>query len=147
MDIPDFLKTKKFQYFAAFVVIGFILYFAFMPEVNTYVNRLFKGKVSDDNSNLDRDKMIVKGERSAEAMQLQKDIIKAGGELPKYGADGIFGSESVTALKAITGLTETSLNSFSEFVGKEKNALIFSMNQEISGYDGSGISSGVSLTG
>lgn len=44
--------------------------------------------------------LIRKGDKGSKVKQLQKDLIKAGEKLPRYGADGDFGNETLDAVKA-----------------------------------------------
>ena len=44
-------------------------------------------------------RLLKKGSEGEDVKQLQNNLIKLGYSLPKYGADGDFGSETVTALK------------------------------------------------
>jgi N-acetylmuramoyl-L-alanine amidase len=44
--------------------------------------------------------LIRKGDKGASVEQLQKDLIKAGEKLPRYGADGQFGDETKDAVMA-----------------------------------------------
>jgi N-acetylmuramoyl-L-alanine amidase len=47
------------------------------------------------------DDILEKGDKGAAVTELQKDIIAKGFSLPKYGADGDFGDETVAAVKAL----------------------------------------------
>lgn len=46
------------------------------------------------------DRMLEKGAKGDDVKQLQLDLLALGYKLPKYGADGDFGSETLTAVKA-----------------------------------------------
>lgn len=43
---------------------------------------------------------LKKGARGTEVKRLQHDLIRLGYKLPKYGADGVFGTETLVALQA-----------------------------------------------
>ncbi|WP_281280579.1 peptidoglycan-binding domain-containing protein [Salibacterium salarium] len=44
--------------------------------------------------------LLEKGDAGSKVEQLQEDLMKAGEQLPRYGADGDYGSETVEAVKA-----------------------------------------------
>jgi peptidoglycan hydrolase-like protein with peptidoglycan-binding domain len=46
------------------------------------------------------EKVLRKGDKGSAVKELQQRLIKAGFSLPKYGADGDYGDEAVTAVKA-----------------------------------------------
>ena len=45
-------------------------------------------------------KVLRKGDRGEEVKQMQEALLRAGYDLGKYGADGIFGSETLSAVRA-----------------------------------------------
>ncbi|MGY4689363.1 peptidoglycan-binding domain-containing protein [Salibacterium sp. K-3] len=46
------------------------------------------------------DNLLEKGDAGSEVEQLQEDLMAAGEELPRYGADGDYGMETIEAVKA-----------------------------------------------
>ena len=49
----------------------------------------------------DKNKVLKKGDSGKEVLILQKYLLRDGGELPKHGADGIFGQETERALSGV----------------------------------------------
>ena len=64
-----------------------------------------------------------KGDKGAVVKQLQNVLMQAGGSLPKYGADGDFGSETVAAVKSFQGKNGNLDNSSGEIGKKTYDAM------------------------
>lgn len=63
--------------------------------------RIFKTEIEGEGDSVVFDKSIKRGDKGEEVRELQNALIKNGYSLPKYGADGSFGGETETAVKAL----------------------------------------------
>lgn len=79
-------------------------------------NPQFKGNPPLEKAN-DNQMLISTGQKGQYVTELQKGLLKAGQSLPKFGADGDFGSETRNAV--IGFQTENSLNKIDGLVGPE----------------------------
>lgn len=67
-------------------------------------------------------KPLKKGSTGPEVQQLQTWIQMVNkNALPKYGADGNFGQETLSALQTLTGASSLSLNTAQQLLNKELN--------------------------
>lgn len=111
------MKDKNFIIFlviaiASLVAINF-------KEIQAYTKRKIGYKV-DENSDfsnqslsLDKNKILEMGSSGKEVRQLQEWLIRDNlNGLPIYGADGIFGEETETALLVTTGRIQITLKAY-----------------------------------
>ena len=108
----NYMKSKNGMIATGVIVLLLIAYFCYMDSVNAYVGRML-GKVEDnDKADLDKEKVLSKGSKGLEVKALQSQIAAGGGELPKYGADGIFGNETEVALMKMHSIKKVTLAGF-----------------------------------
>mgnify|MGYP002626369700 FL=1 len=120
-----FLFNSKKNMWIALSVAVILLYFLYAGEINAFAKRsLSKGIESDPSQAVDNSRVLRIGDSGQDVMILQNKILQSGGSLPKFGADGIFGKETQSALNELTGLTKISLNGFDSYteVSNEKIA-------------------------
>lgn len=107
-----------------------------VKDINDNVYNLY-------NSNSKKDKSIFplkKGSKGDKVRQLQQALIAQHGEsiLPKYGADGDFGTEMVNALKKLkypTKVTESLFNVITSSKGSNTNSLAKQLVKALSQHD------------
>jgi peptidoglycan hydrolase-like protein with peptidoglycan-binding domain len=95
------MKMDKKQKRILLIVGGVVLFVALVIIIATRKPASASGGTV---SGIDRNLFpLTYGSRGTYVENLQKWIIKKGGTLPAYGVDGIFGTETQNALKALTG--------------------------------------------
>jgi hypothetical protein len=89
------------------------------------------GSTTSKSGNIFSNFPLKKGSSGNLVKQLQQALIAQGGKLPKYGADGKFGSETEAALKSlykVTVVDETTFNYITKLSGKAKSVASSSKN-------------------
>lgn len=82
------------------------------------------GNTTSKSANIFSNFPLKKGSSGNLVKQLQQALMSQGGKLPKYGADGKFGSETEAALKSlykVTTVDETTFNYITKIGNKAKS--------------------------
>ena len=103
-------QQKKYLIIGGAILLG-------IYAVNLWLKSLPKALPADlQSSDLDKSKLLKKGSKGAEVVELQKLLLKdysanlGEGGINKNGVDGDFGSLTENALKKAKGVTEITLN-------------------------------------
>lgn len=125
----DFLKSKKFLWWAGGILTAILIYWYFRHQIDSKIVTA-TGKADEWNdipqSSLDGNKLLKKGSRGAEVSALQRLLKSEGRDLGTYGPnkdgiDGVFGSVTEAALLESRGVKETTLNKFQTTVAASVN--------------------------
>lgn len=112
--VKELFNNKKTWYILAGL---FALYMIYRKrfEIKNGATNLWE-KITDrvgGESGLDKNLVLSKGAKGAEVSELQRLIKKEdASQLPIYGIDGIFGSETEDALNILRGVKQISINDF-----------------------------------
>lgn len=111
-----YLNRKNAMYGA--LLIGLVLAVVYREKIKSKFYSI-KGKVTgseeideQEEQVLDYNLMLQKGVKGLEVAELQRNLIKAGANLPNFGIDGNFGDETEAALSAVTGTKAITLNEY-----------------------------------
>lgn len=116
--MKKYLNKKNAMYGA--LLIGLVLAVVYREKIKSKFYSI-KGKVTggqdeemkeEETQVLDYNLMLQKGVKGLEVAELQRNLIKAGANLPNFGIDGDFGEETEAALSAVTGTKAITLNEY-----------------------------------
>ena len=113
--MKKYLNRKNAIYGA--LLIGLVLAVVYRDRIKSKFYSI-KGKVTGEEEEeqeaqeLDYNLMLQKGVKGFEVAELQRNLIKAGANLPNFGIDGNFGDETEAALSAVTGTKAITLNEY-----------------------------------
>lgn len=116
--MKKYLNKKNAMYGA--LLIGLVLAVVYREKIKSKFYSI-KGKITgseeeeeegQEAQELDYNLMLQKGVKGFEVAELQRNLIKAGANLPNFGIDGNFGDETEAALSAVTGTKAITLNEY-----------------------------------
>ncbi|UOQ47049.1 peptidoglycan-binding protein [Gracilibacillus caseinilyticus] len=84
-------------------------------------------------NNFDLDGLLETGDSGSVVRKLQRDLIKLGFALPKYGADGVFGQETESAVRSFQSAENLAVDGI---VGPNTNAKLDKQTTLVSNYPG-----------
>lgn len=115
--MKKYLNKKNAMYGA--ILIGLVLAVIYREKIKSKfygIKQRFTGEDEEETEKedqvLDYNLMLQKGVKGLEVAELQRNLIKAGANLPNFGIDGSFGDETEAALSAVTGTKAITLNEY-----------------------------------
>ncbi|UOQ86388.1 peptidoglycan-binding protein [Gracilibacillus salinarum] len=84
-------------------------------------------------NNFDLDDLLESGDSGSAVRKLQRDLIKLGFSLPKFGADGVFGQETESAVRSFQSAEHLAVDGI---VGPNTNAKLDEQTTLVSKYPG-----------
>lgn len=113
--MKKYLNRKNAMY--GVLLLGLVMAVVYRDRIKSKFYSI-KGKVTGEEEEeqeaqeLDYNLMLQKGVKGFEVAELQRNLIKAGANLPNFGIDGNFGDETEAALSAVTGTKAITLNEY-----------------------------------